>query len=222
MIVSSHYETDSLRLIPVTSIIRILTNACIFLSMILIDFLPNIPSIKALLDSGASLNLIHEELVAALGLLTQPCAPMYVTIANGSTLHHANRIVILKFTLADVQHEETFLIAPLGSNQLILGMPWLERVNPEINWKLRTLIYRIPQTLTSNPNTLSAPPNHAPAQRPMIIEHEPSPSTPNHASAPRPVSMEDEPCPQDIQSTLQPIPQTPTIQTYQEEESPYG
>ena len=210
MIISSHYEADSLRSISVASIIRVLISAYIFLSMILIGFLPNIPSIKALLDSDASLNLIHEELVAALGLLTQPCAPMYVTIANDSMLHHANRIVILKFTLADVQHEETFLIAPLDSNQLILGMPWLERVNPEINWKLRTFIYRIPQTLTPNPNILS-PPNHALAQRSMIIEHEPSSSTPNHASAPRLVFMENEPCPQDIQSTLQSIPQTSNI-----------
>ena len=123
--------------------------------MILIDFLPNIPSIKTLLDSDASLNLIHEELVTTLGLLTQSCVPMYVTIANDSMLHHVNRVVILKFILADVQHEEIFLIAPLDNNQLILEMPWLERVNPEINWKLRTFIYHIPQILISNPNILS-------------------------------------------------------------------
>jgi len=91
--------------------------------MTLIDFLPNIPSIKALLDSDASLNLIHEELVATLGLLTQSCASMYIMIANGSKLHHVNRVVALKFTLADVQHEKTFLITPLDSNQLILEMP---------------------------------------------------------------------------------------------------
>ena len=122
MIVSSHYEIDFLRFNSVTSIVRVLISACIFLSMILIGFLPNIPSIKVLLDSGASLNLIHEELVAALGLLTQSCVSIYVTIANGSKLHHINHVVILEFTLADVQHEETFLIASLSSNQLILEM----------------------------------------------------------------------------------------------------
>ena len=122
MIVSSHYEINSLRLNLIISIVRVLINACIFLSMTLIDFLPNIPFIKALLDSDASLNLIHEELVAALGLLTQSCASIYVMIVNESKLHHVNRVVTLEFTLIGVQHEKTFLIAPLGSNQLILGM----------------------------------------------------------------------------------------------------
>ena len=123
MIILSHYEIDSLRFNLITSIIRVLISACIFLSMILIDFLSNIPFIKALLDSDASLNLIHEELIAALCLLTKFCVSMYVMIANESKLHHVNHVVILKFILADVQHEKTFLIASLESNQLILDMP---------------------------------------------------------------------------------------------------
>ena len=69
---------------------------------------------------------------------------MLVTIMNGAKLHHANHMVTLKFTLAGVEHQETFLVTPLSSNQMILGMPWLERVNPDIDWKLRTLTYRHP------------------------------------------------------------------------------
>ena len=179
MIILNHYKTNFLRFNSVTSIVRVLTSVCIFLSMTFIDFLSNIPFIKALLDSDASLNLIHEELVAALGLLTQPCASIYVTIANGSKLHHANRVVTLEFTLAGVQHEETFLVAPLGSNQLILGMPWLERVNPEIDWKLRTLTYRIPQFPSTPRPSISYP---APG-RSISIEHKSSQIT-NHALVP--------------------------------------
>ena len=122
MIISSHYEIDSLRFNSITSIIRVLTNACIFLSMTLIDFLPNISFIKVLLDSDASLNLIHEDLMTALGLLIYPYGSMYVTIANESKLHHVNRVVTLEFIFIDVQYEKTFLIAPLSSNQLILEM----------------------------------------------------------------------------------------------------
>ena len=66
---------------------------------------------------------------------------MLVIIVNGTKLHHANHVVILKFTLTGVEHQETFLVTPLSSNQMILGMPWLEQVNPLINWKLRTLTY---------------------------------------------------------------------------------
>ena len=115
-------------------IVHVLTVACLLLTVSIIG-LPR--TLKALLDSGASLNLIHEDLVRALGLTTQPCHPIYVTIANGSKLIHANRVVTLKFTLGGVEHHETFLVAPLGSNQMILGMPWLERVNPNIDWKKR-------------------------------------------------------------------------------------
>jgi hypothetical protein len=89
--------------------------------------------IKALLDSSASLNLIHEGLVRALGLITKLCTLMLVIIANGTKLLHANRVVILNFILADIQHQEIFLITPLDSNQMILRMPWLERINPLID-----------------------------------------------------------------------------------------
>jgi hypothetical protein len=53
----------------------------------------------------------------------------------------ANRVVTLKFAIAEVQHQETFFVAPLDSNQMILGMPWLERVSPDIDWKLRSLTF---------------------------------------------------------------------------------
>ena len=62
-------------------------------------------------------------------------------------LIHANRIVALKFTISGVLHQGTVLVAPLGNNQMILGMPWLERVNPDIDWKLRTVSLRIPKAI---------------------------------------------------------------------------
>ena len=140
--VSGYIEASLLRLSNhVASVVRILTRPCITLSVLILGFSR---IIQALIDSGASLNLIHEDLVLTLGLPTVPCVSIYVTIANGSKLIHANRVVVRKFTIAGVLHEETFLVAPLGSNQMILGMPWLERVNPDIDWKLRRVSYRSP------------------------------------------------------------------------------
>src|SRR5436189_6349419 len=102
MIISSHYEIDSLRLNSITSIIRVLINACIFLSIILIDFLSNISFIKVLLDFDAFLNLIHEKLVAALSLLTQFYAFIYIMIMNESKLYYINYIIILEFIFIDI------------------------------------------------------------------------------------------------------------------------
>ena len=134
---------------------------------------------------------------------------MLVTIANGIKLHHANRAVTLKFTLAGIQHQETFLVAPLGSNQMILGMPWLERVNPLIDWKLRTLIYRtsvIPRVF-NRPHTPNIAPHHdadpAPPCPPSI---EPSYPSSDDAHRPQPVPVEHEPCSKSI--IQEPIPQS--------------
>src|SRR2546423_14970710 len=85
---------------------------------------------------------MHEGLAKSLGLPTLPGEPIRVATANGRNLGHGNRVAILRFTLDGMEHVEMFLVAPLGRNQMILGMPWLERVNPEINWKLCKVRYR--------------------------------------------------------------------------------
>jgi len=188
-------------------IVHVLTVTCLLLTVSIIGF-PR--TLKALLDSGASLNLIHEDLVRALGLTTQPCSPIHVTIANGSKLIHANRVVTLKFTLGGVEHQEVFLVAPLGSNQMILGMPWLERVNPDINWKKRTLTYRDPFPSTASvPGTIIKPSlsNDAlTAPSPCPPSNPTAPSLP-HAPCSPTVSDEPEPCnPSPAQDPATPSP----------------
>ena len=151
------------------------------------------------MDSGASLNLIHEGLVRALGLATEPCQPICVTIANGTKLLHANRMVTLKFTLAGVEHQETFLVAPLGSNQMILGMPWLERVNPDIDWKRRSLTYRHSISAPSISGTLVTPPSPSNQPRSPSVEDapedEPRPVVPQPPVTPKPRSRKVKPIP---------------------------
>ena len=203
MAVSGYIEASLLRLSShAASIVRVLTRPCIALSVFILG-LSRI--IQALIDSGASLNLIHEELVLALGLPTVPCVPIYVTIANGSKLIHANRAVILKFTIAGVLHKETFLVAPLGNNQMILGMPWLERVNPDIDWKLRRVSFRSPaveptETPTSNAVVKSSVPhshsNHDESHDDATTESRCSSSVPK--SQPHSIVESHDPCFTDV------------------------
>jgi hypothetical protein len=40
------------------------------------------------------------------------------------------------------KHMEQFLITGLGNQKVILGLPWLQKHNPEINWKEGTLHWR--------------------------------------------------------------------------------
>ena len=95
--------------------------------------------IPALLDSGATLNFIHESIVPQLSLETTACTPTLVSLANGELLTRATRQTTLSYTIAGVKHRDTFLVAPIGSHSIILGMPWLERVNPPIDWRSKTI-----------------------------------------------------------------------------------
>ena len=113
------------------------THKLVYLSISLIGFSR---TVQALVDSGATLNFIHEALVANLGLITQSCPPIKVRLADGRILTHTNRKVTLNFTIAGVRQMQTFYVAPIGMHSMILGMPWLESVNPVIDWRRKTIL----------------------------------------------------------------------------------
>ena len=95
--------------------------------------------LQALIDSGATLNFINEWIVTQLNLKTEPCPSTRVTLADGRILTHSARQVTLEYTVAGVSQLDTFLVAPIGDHSLILGMPWLERVNPRIDWRIKSV-----------------------------------------------------------------------------------
>jgi hypothetical protein len=95
--------------------------------------------VQALVDSGASINLIHEDEVLRLKLEKRPCKqPVKLTLADGHHMNPSSHYVSLKFTIDGVPQTENFLIASIGRHPMILGMPWLQRSNPNIDWRLRS------------------------------------------------------------------------------------
>ena len=106
------------------------TNRLVYLSVSLIGLSR---TVQALIDSGATLNFINEALVDSLGLETQSCSPVQVRLADGRVLTHASRKVSLQFTISGLRQSQTFYVAPIGIHSIILGMPWLESVNPLID-----------------------------------------------------------------------------------------
>ena len=99
-------------------------------------------TIAALIDSGASLNFIHEHIVSLLQIPTEPCTPVRVALADGRILTHSNRQVTLNVTIAGIPQRHTFFVAPIGIHTMILGMPWLEHINPLIDWRLKKVDFR--------------------------------------------------------------------------------
>ena len=129
------------------------TSKLVYLSVSLIGFSR---TVQALIDSGATLNFIHEALVASLGVVVQSCPPVKVRLAYGRILTHTNRKVTLNFTIAGVPHTQTFYVAPIGMHSVILGMPWLESVNPVIDWRHKTVLsYFVHDLPASSPSTSS-------------------------------------------------------------------
>ena len=81
------------------------THKLIYLLVSLIGFSH---TVQAFIDSGATLNFIHEALVANLGLVVQSCPPVKVHLTDSRILAHTNCKVSLKFTIACIPHMQTF------------------------------------------------------------------------------------------------------------------
>ena len=134
------------------------------------------PSIyRALVDSGATINLIHKSVVSFLGLTVERHPGLLATLADGKMVLSCSGYVSLSCIIADVSYSGTFFVAPLGAQSLILGMPYLERENPVIDWQAKTLTPR------SNPSPIPLPPTPPLTPPPTPPFHSPdqSPDPPN-------------------------------------------
>jgi len=91
----------------------------------------------ALIDSGATDNFIDYQTAVQLQLRTQRLPQPRKVINMDGTENRGGQImhcVHLYIQHKDKQKWAKFFITNLGKDQLILGYPWLEEFNPEINW----------------------------------------------------------------------------------------
>ena len=99
-----------------------------------------------LVDSGASQNFVSR---AALQKSLPQWDRLYregkretmvVRLANGSTVRSEGVLVELSFRFCDFVCKEMFVVLEMGSRyDLILGMPWLAKHQPWIDWRARTI-----------------------------------------------------------------------------------
>jgi hypothetical protein len=109
-----------------------------------------------MLDSGSSSNFISTAFVKKHGLKTQPLpAEQTVALADGSE-HRVNRAVMdaqLRWP-GGWNGKVTLLVLPLGANDVILGMAWLKKHNPRVDWQTGTCV------VSPNHSADAAPPSN--------------------------------------------------------------
>jgi hypothetical protein len=97
-----------------------------------------------LVDSGASGNFISSSFVGQHCLTSHICGtqePIKIELADGSQ-HFANQLLrAVSLTISTYTDCEDFVLLPLGGYDVILGMPWLERLDPCISWRKKSLTF---------------------------------------------------------------------------------
>ncbi|KAF1319041.1 reverse transcriptase, partial [Globisporangium splendens] len=94
--------------------------------------------LRALVDTGASSNFVRNEVIVR-HKVPMPDAnedkAMVIRLANGSTVKMPKRVVRLAIKCEDFRGEDEFILLDLDDKfDLILGMPWLKRYQPSIDW----------------------------------------------------------------------------------------
>ncbi|KAF1336745.1 Pol protein, partial [Globisporangium splendens] len=94
--------------------------------------------LRALVDTGASNNFVRNEVIIRHGVFVPDAneeKTMIVRLANGSTVKMPKRVVRLAIKCEDFRGEDEFILLDLDDKfDIILGMPWLKRYQPSIDW----------------------------------------------------------------------------------------
>jgi len=94
---------------------------------------------KTIIDGGASTLYVNEKIADRMGIQITKIKPRKVKVADKDIVM-VNGICTFNMKLADLPSETiTAYTFPLGSVDLILGLPWLDKHNPRVDW--RTLSY---------------------------------------------------------------------------------
>jgi hypothetical protein len=122
----------------------------------------------ALVDSGATGYFIDKAFVEKHGLKTKKLLfPIKIRNVDNTEII-AGRIrekVEINFTVLQRRMKAVFLVTTLGKQAIILGLPWLECADPDINWRNRTLRWR---NHLDEVDAGMACPSHEPMYNPTI------------------------------------------------------
>jgi hypothetical protein len=104
---------------------------------------------QALLDSGVMGNFIHPRYVQERSLITMKRVPLTINNVNRHLLTQVDRQVKLDLLIGEHYETIIFDVTPLGGHNMVLGLPWLHRHNPQVNWEEVKLLFSLSYCLGS-------------------------------------------------------------------------
>ena len=96
-------------------------------------------AVRTLVDCGSNRSFVSSAYLERHAIATTELPiPATVTVANGASIK-CTRVLETDLSLASFRSRPTLLALPGAAYDVILGMDWLQAVNPSINWKTKTL-----------------------------------------------------------------------------------
>jgi len=99
---------------------------------------------KSLLDSGASGNFLTRRFVNEANIQTTPIATKSIRLANGKLLMANEAVIDREVEIKGKIVKNSFIVLDQlnNGNDAILGIPWLEKADPVISFKNRTISFK--------------------------------------------------------------------------------
>jgi hypothetical protein len=97
----------------------------------------------AMVDSGTMGNFIHPRFIELHKLVTKPREPLVVNDVNSRLLSRMDRQVEIRMTIRGHSETLTFDIAPLGKQNIVLRLLWLQQHDPIIQWSSGKLTFAL-------------------------------------------------------------------------------
>ncbi|ETN00919.1 hypothetical protein PPTG_24175 [Phytophthora nicotianae INRA-310] len=100
---------------------------------------------QCFVDSGSSFNAISPKLAHKLNVQVKQCSePLSVKIGNNRRITIPRRQAVVTVDIEGFpEYKSPVYVMPVPENKdMLLGWPWLEQVNPDIDWTNRTISFR--------------------------------------------------------------------------------
>ncbi|KAE8906451.1 hypothetical protein PF003_g10125 [Phytophthora fragariae] len=101
-------------------------------------------SLRALVDCGASNNFVRLQSLARLDFeeVVMPRSLLEVRLATGVVVRTEKRVVRVRFSYREKKFVDELIVLDLDDKfDMVLGMPWLARHDPVIDWTKRTIVH---------------------------------------------------------------------------------